>query len=665
MRLVKCYISSFGKLKNFTYYFSDGLNTIKENNGWGKSTLATFIKAMFYGLNCGKRSVSENERLKFKPWNSTERFGGHLCFVQNDRSYRIERYFGNKESEDTVKLFDEQTGKELTKSENLGLSFFKIDEEGFLSTTYFSQKDFQIKSNSSLTAKYNSVYETEETDDFDRALQLVEDKAKYYKSRGDKGAITEIKRELTQIEGEIFQANKAIETIKLLKKDVNGLEEKIGKLKTSANQLREKLALAGKGEAQALKRERYNELIAEKQKLVAKKNEIENILNGNVPEIGKILACIDCNNELNRIISTENLLKEDVKTLECEKPAEKRKKKSLPITFLGLGFLFLSLLLVFTSVVGFDAFFGITSAVLGLIFISIGLSLLVVFKKGNGAVNQYLTLITKKKTELLEYEEIKDQYQTKIDSFISLFNVNNFSDRDAKLTQILNAVKAYGEIATRLKNIKGSILSLGEIEIEQVKVEDVNYLNSQLKYINEEYEIETIRLANKRAAIKNHEDCASKIAEYESRRVELKEILNQYCEEYEILNLTSQYLKKADENLKIKYRAPLQSSLNKYLNCLNGNAVANIDIDFFVTIEENEGKKVTDYYSKGYQNLFEICKRFALIDVLFKEEKPFIILDDPFYNFDDQKLSLATKLIKDLSNEYQILYLICHESRRC
>ena len=57
MRLVKCYISSFGKLKNFTYYFSDGLNTIKENNGWGKSTLATFIKAMFYGLNCGKRSV--------------------------------------------------------------------------------------------------------------------------------------------------------------------------------------------------------------------------------------------------------------------------------------------------------------------------------------------------------------------------------------------------------------------------------------------------------------------------------------------------------------------------------------------------------------------------------------------------------------------------------
>ena len=100
------------------------------------------------------------------------------------------------------------------------------------------------------------------------------------------------------------------------------------------------------------------------------------------------------------------------------------------------------------------------------------------------------------------------------------------------------------------------------------------------------------------------------------------------------------------------------------MGLLGGGLVdANIDIDLNVTVNEKHGVKVTDYYSKGYQNLFEICKRFALTDVLFSDEKPFIILDDPFYNLDDEKLVSALDLIKKLSNEYQILYLICHDSR--
>ena len=54
MKLINCYISSFGKLQDFSYDFSSGLNTVIEDNGWGKSTFATFIKAMFYGLNSKK-----------------------------------------------------------------------------------------------------------------------------------------------------------------------------------------------------------------------------------------------------------------------------------------------------------------------------------------------------------------------------------------------------------------------------------------------------------------------------------------------------------------------------------------------------------------------------------------------------------------------------------
>ena len=213
MKLVKCYVSSFGKLKDFSYDFSEGLNTIKQDNGWGKSTLATFIKAMFYGISSSKRSVAENERIKYRPWNSTEKFGGFIEFEWGGKTFKLERFFGTKESEDTVRLFDVQTGKAFANTENLGERIFAIDQDGFLSTTYFSQKDFQIKSNTSLTAKFNDVCEVQDSQAFDKALTNLEEKAKTYKYRGDKGLISDTKSEILEVDEKLGQLKLSIKNI--------------------------------------------------------------------------------------------------------------------------------------------------------------------------------------------------------------------------------------------------------------------------------------------------------------------------------------------------------------------------------------------------------------------------------------------------------------------
>ena len=171
-------------------------------------------------------------------------------------------------------------------------------------------------------------------------------------------------------------------------------------------------------------------------------------------------------------------------------------------------------------------------------------------------------------------------------------------------------------------------------------------------------------LERKKASASRYEEASEKLVEMESRKSELLENIKRYKEDYEILCKTNEFLRKADENLKLKYRAPLQESLNKYLSFIDKEKSVKIDIDLNITAIEKNGEKNTEYYSKGYQNLFEICKRFALTDVLFTGEKPFIILDDPFYNLDDDKIRLSIELIKKMSEEYQILYFVCHESRR-
>ena len=49
--------------------------------------------------------------------------------------------------------------------------------------------------------------------------------------------------------------------------------------------------------------------------------------------------------------------------------------------------------------------------------------------------------------------------------------------------------------------------------------------------------------------------------------------------------------------------------------------------------------------------------------MLFRREQPMIILDDPFVNFDAEKISDARKMMDTLSQKYQVIYFTCHSSR--
>ena len=79
MKLISCHIENFGKIHDYSIDFNDGVNKMCEENGWGKSTLAAFIQAMFYGFEGdNKRSIEGNERKKYKPWKKGILFREYL-----------------------------------------------------------------------------------------------------------------------------------------------------------------------------------------------------------------------------------------------------------------------------------------------------------------------------------------------------------------------------------------------------------------------------------------------------------------------------------------------------------------------------------------------------------------------------------------------------------
>lgn len=158
MKILSCHIENFGKIHDYTMQFSDGVNMICEENGWGKSTFAAFIRAMFYGLEGErKRSIEENERKRYKPWQGGI-FGGQLVFELRGKKYLISRVFQDKEANDGFELRDAETNL-LSKeySERIGEEIFKINRESFMRTVFIEQNRCETSSTDDINAKIGKL----------------------------------------------------------------------------------------------------------------------------------------------------------------------------------------------------------------------------------------------------------------------------------------------------------------------------------------------------------------------------------------------------------------------------------------------------------------------------------------------------------------------------
>lgn len=63
----------------------------------------------------------------------------------------------------------------------------------------------------------------------------------------------------------------------------------------------------------------------------------------------------------------------------------------------------------------------------------------------------------------------------------------------------------------------------------------------------------------------------------------------------------------------------------------------------------------TDRLSRGTQDQLYMAARLALVDLLFPDTRPPVLLDDPFVHFDPQRLAAAIEICSDIAAERQIL----------
>lgn len=148
MKLLSLHIENFGKLSGYDHIFTDGLNVIKHENSWGKTTLATFLKAMFFGMEKkGNLKAYSAERSKYAPWQGGV-YGGSVIFEVDGKTYRVLRTFAPTPEGDRFELIDLETNKPSKDySSNLGEEIFGVGRETFALSTFFPQGELEGKIN--------------------------------------------------------------------------------------------------------------------------------------------------------------------------------------------------------------------------------------------------------------------------------------------------------------------------------------------------------------------------------------------------------------------------------------------------------------------------------------------------------------------------------------
>lgn len=202
MRILSCHIENFGKLHDCTLDFTDGLNTFCAENGWGKSTFAAFVRAMFYGLDGErKKSIEENERKRYKPWQGGV-FGGQLVFETEEKTYQISRIFGEKDAADEFELRDAKTNlvsKDYSKK--IGEELFKINRESFMRTIFLGQNDCETAATDDINAKIGNLTDnSNDLSSFDATYARLTDLLNRMTPRRATGSLNRRKEEIARLE---------------------------------------------------------------------------------------------------------------------------------------------------------------------------------------------------------------------------------------------------------------------------------------------------------------------------------------------------------------------------------------------------------------------------------------------------------------------------------
>ncbi len=760
MRLLQCKIENFGKLNDASFDFTDGANIICKDNGWGKSTLAAFIRVMFFGFeNQNKQDKLKNERKRYMPWQGGV-YGGSVVFAVGDHTYVMRRVFGKKEKDDEYELRDATTNlPSYDYTDHIGEELFQIDGASFKRTIFISQLDCATTSTDMIHAKLSNLVEnTDDINNFQTVYDRLKDQTNKMAPNRKTGSLYKEKQIIADMEqdvrGEdtILRSMKEVEQLRSArvqhKKDI---EDEMKELKLRQAKLSESLDM----QVQKKEYDTYKSACQQ-----ASKGHADSIHAfpdpDHIPSIAQVDQWIEyeqnCHKIHDKMLSSQ-LTDEEKKSYrdleamfahQVPTEADIDTMESARAEWERLGIEMESndtdmasgtdnykdpKIYVAGGIIGIAVITGIT-ATLSIPVACIVAIVLIALMCSLGYTNTKKARATQadKQEAMRQNQKKKDRYDllgNKMSEFMKLYykkditsdqwsrclsdmkeKILNYQRWQPKVQAYDEATKSYGEVYTRLKDSMGSYgFGYGDIDLQSIRNQvdhceraraSLDKAETLLKRYEESHDIARIGRMNgtredttlsdlddQMTNARNRLDDIDKsiagydqqLMQYEERlddvqnkKVELDTLREDYGEhekKYNLILKTMEYLQEAKDSLTSRYIGPVQRGFDKYYQKITGDEAVDykFDANADLTVYESGMSRETRFLSDGRRDLVGICTRLALVDAMYGEEKPFIIMDDPFVNLDDSKTEQAKVFLQEIAREYQVIYFTCSEGR--
>lgn len=661
MRLISCDIENFGCLSNFHMDFSEGCNTICEKNGFGKSTLAAFIKVMFYGFdNQNKRDELLNERLRYNPWQGGV-YGGKITFSVEEKSYILSRAFGTKEVDDSWDLREVATNLSIDKwGRNIGEELFKLDSQSFLRTVFISQNDCDYSMTDGISAKLGNLAEnTDDINNFEKVDKKLKDILNAMSPKRSTGSLYKVKNRIGELEAELRKLpnlEKSIQDNEKLLMDAQSREVELD-ITIRANQEK---AIRLNGELGAAKERNNIYKLSETEE--AELHRLENDFEYGMPEKDEIQKWEDYLHSKSKLTDKQNNLKLMEENFALIKTHATSDKLSIVWAALSGVFGLTAIILFFIKIE-----IGIVVAVLALLFFAVSF---ISRKRSSMPIEEPQELVELRKeveteaNRLAQMDEItyNKSMLTGIQGFINAYSPHkNYSDFSDALKEISRNLTRFEELNAKRaefhKHLSASLDSQCAEELLAVN-EEINKLQQMSRQVSDNINQYNVN-------IRELKDSYDEIAVYRDELEALREQYEAGLNKCRLITVTKELLGEAKVSFGQKYMEPIKQGFDKYYGMLTENSDDDyfIDANGTILMEEKGMPRDRKFMSNGYKDLIGICMRMSLVDAMYQEEKPFIILDDPFVNLDENKTEGGLKLLEEIGKEYQVIYFTCHSSR--
>lgn len=764
MKLVSLYIENFGGLHQYALDFESGLTVIRKDNGFGKSTLAEFIRAMFYGFPRKGKTLDKSRRQKYTPWNGGT-FGGNLVFEVNGNRYRVERTFGATPKGDSFTLIDLATNRKSTRyGEELGLELFQLDGDSFERSTYLPQlSDGQTLTTDSIRSKLsNLVEDTNDVGNFEKAMAALKTKRSTYVAyRGSSGSVAQASAQVTRLQEQLQRAENQREPLKTAEASIENTKQQLIIMETRQETLRQEIRRASEAAAVAAVHSQHRQLAARLHRTEEERRNLEAKYPAGIPAWEEIEAARQEAAQL-EILNSQTVTEQDdldaaafvaenssrfeghTPTAEdlvscrgkCERLSDIRERsmelatkltrqpdvkvKYLPLilcVILGIGAAAAGLVLENYVILAIGGL-ALIGAAVAAVRLSAARKQLQQFQKEQLAIREEMNALSAEAEELTaRIEDFLGGYgfAEGEDFFGALAELEHDAedylqararvsgwqaekrDHEAKTAQCWEALTVFFEKAALIQkiNIRAQLLEIRDDRKQWEELcQDENREKAELETFKQEHaqtlaqplpdaEADAQALHREEAELTwKRNSCAEEILRLQQRARQLAEQVQQIPQikdellfwqekkaadqkNADLLDDTMALLEQAKENLSGSYLGPIRRSFETYLNRLwqdqEGHILVTPDLD--VQLERYGQARELGYFSAGQTDTVMLCMRLALVDALFAEEKPFVILDDPFVNLDDDRTKEALELLHVLSQDRQILYLTCNSSR--